>query len=119
MSDLLKKRKSNGEDRPSSSKKSKKAAPSVQPVEPVGSVEPDSEPTAESSVAAPKTFAELGVIDSLCEACEALGYKYATPIQEQSIPIALAGSKLNFQIQSSGIYMFWLRYWFPKYLDAV
>lgn len=26
-----------------------------------------------------KTFAELGVIDSLCEACENLKYKFATP----------------------------------------
>lgn len=38
-----------------------------------------------------KTFADLGVIESLCEACENLGFKHPTPIQEQSIPIALQG----------------------------
>lgn len=38
-----------------------------------------------------KTFADLGVIDSLCEACENLKFKYPTPIQEQSIPLALEG----------------------------
>jgi ATP-dependent RNA helicase DDX47/RRP3 len=43
------------------------------------------EPTAK------KTFADLGVIESLCEACENLGFKHPTPIQEQSIPLALQG----------------------------
>jgi hypothetical protein len=38
-----------------------------------------------------KTFGELGVMDSLCEACEKLGYTKPTPIQEQSIPVALQG----------------------------
>lgn len=37
----------------------------------------------------PKTFKELGIIDQLCEACEALGYKAPTPIQAESIPLAL------------------------------
>ena len=41
-----------------------------------------------------KTFAELGVIDSLCEACTALGYKQPTPIQRESIPLALQGRDL-------------------------
>ncbi|KAK3934847.1 P-loop containing nucleoside triphosphate hydrolase protein [Diplogelasinospora grovesii] len=39
--------------------------------------------------AAPKTFKDLGVVDSLCEACERLGYKKPTPIQAESIPLAL------------------------------
>lgn len=43
---------------------------------------------------APKSFQELGVIDSLCDACTALGYKAPTPIQTESIPFALAGRDL-------------------------
>jgi len=37
------------------------------------------------------TFADLGLIDSLCEACATLGYSAPTSIQEKAIPIALAG----------------------------
>ncbi|KAK7959611.1 ATP-dependent rRNA helicase RRP3 [Apiospora aurea] len=36
-----------------------------------------------------KSFKELGIVDSLCDACEALGYTSPTPIQQKSIPIAL------------------------------
>jgi ATP-dependent RNA helicase DDX47/RRP3 len=43
---------------------------------------------------APKTFEELGIIDSLCEACTALGYKTPTPIQKEAIPLALQGRDL-------------------------
>ncbi|KAH7173843.1 P-loop containing nucleoside triphosphate hydrolase protein [Fusarium flagelliforme] len=51
------------------------------------------EPSAEeTAVDAPKkTFKDLGVNDALCEACEKLNYKYPTPIQEKSIPVALEG----------------------------
>ncbi|RSM17070.1 ATP-dependent rRNA helicase RRP3 [Fusarium ambrosium] len=50
------------------------------------------EPSAEETPDAPKkTFKDLGVNDALCEACEALNYKYPTPIQEKSIPVALQG----------------------------
>ncbi|KAI1376978.1 ATP-dependent rRNA helicase RRP3 [Hypoxylon crocopeplum] len=51
---------------------------------------PDSA-TIEGSVAeAPqKTFKDLGIVDPLVEACHSLGYKYPTPIQAQSIPLAL------------------------------
>jgi ATP-dependent RNA helicase DDX47/RRP3 len=38
-----------------------------------------------------KTFADLGVIESLCEACTNLGFKHPTPIQEEAIPLALQG----------------------------
>ncbi|KAI9934217.1 hypothetical protein ASPWEDRAFT_38247 [Aspergillus wentii DTO 134E9] len=42
----------------------------------------------------PKSFKELGIIDQLCEACESLGYKAPTPIQAESIPLALQGRDL-------------------------
>jgi ATP-dependent RNA helicase DDX47/RRP3 len=41
-----------------------------------------------------KTFKDLGIVDSLCEACDALGYKYPTPIQCESIPLALQNRDL-------------------------
>ncbi len=41
-----------------------------------------------------KTFKDLGVIDPLCEACAALGYKVPTPIQAEAIPFALQGRDL-------------------------
>jgi len=40
---------------------------------------------------AQKSFADLGIIDSLCDACTALGYKAPTPIQAEAIPLALTG----------------------------
>lgn len=36
-----------------------------------------------------RLIAIQGIVDALCEACASLNYKYPTPIQEQSIPIAL------------------------------
>ncbi|KAF2687544.1 putative ATP-dependent rRNA helicase RRP3 [Lentithecium fluviatile CBS 122367] len=38
-----------------------------------------------------KTFADLGVREELCEACANLKFTHPTPIQEQSIPVALEG----------------------------
>ncbi|KAF2111779.1 ATP-dependent rRNA helicase rrp-3 [Lophiotrema nucula] len=38
-----------------------------------------------------KSFADLGVIPELIDACTNLGYTHPTPIQEQSIPLALQG----------------------------
>ena len=38
-----------------------------------------------------RTFRDLGIIEPLCEACENLGYKAPTPIQIESIPVALEG----------------------------
>ncbi|OAL00331.1 ATP-dependent rRNA helicase RRP3 [Phaeosphaeriaceae sp. SRC1lsM3a] len=41
-----------------------------------------------------KTFADLGVREELCDACDNLGYTRATPIQTESIPLALAGKDI-------------------------
>ena len=38
-----------------------------------------------------KTFAELGLVESLCTACSELGWKAPTPIQAEAIPLALEG----------------------------
>lgn len=38
-----------------------------------------------------KSFADLGVTESLCDACDSLGFKNPTPIQSESIPTALGG----------------------------
>ncbi|KAI1655183.1 DEAD-domain-containing protein [Daldinia decipiens] len=56
---------------------------------------PDSE-TVEGSVvdSTPKTFKDLGIVDALVEACHSLGYKNPTPIQAQSIPLALQNRDL-------------------------
>ncbi|KAF3921231.1 hypothetical protein ABW21_db0205018 [Orbilia brochopaga] len=41
-----------------------------------------------------KSFKELGIIDQLCETCEALKFHKPTPIQQSAIPLALAGKDL-------------------------
>jgi ATP-dependent RNA helicase DDX47/RRP3 len=43
---------------------------------------------------APKSFKDLGIIESLCDACAQMGYKAPTPIQAESIPLALQGRDL-------------------------
>ena len=43
---------------------------------------------------ATKSFKDLGIIDQLCEACASLGYRAPTPIQSESIPLALQGRDL-------------------------
>ena len=57
--------------------------------------EPQSDPSAafqpDAEETPPKTFQDLGIIESLCDACKALGYKHPTPIQAESIPLALGG----------------------------
>ena len=50
--------------------------------------------TPATAEAPPKTFQDLGIIDSLCDACTALGYKVPTPIQSEAIPLALEGRDL-------------------------
>ena len=41
------------------------------------------------------TFAQLGIIPELCEACKLLGWTKPTTIQKESIPIALSGNAAN------------------------
>ncbi|CAK3825624.1 ATP-dependent rRNA helicase rrp3 [Lecanosticta acicola] len=50
--------------------------------------------TASEDVGVEKTFADLGVIDSLCDACASLGFTKPTAIQRESIPIALQGKDI-------------------------
>lgn len=38
----------------------------------------------------PKTFKELGVVDPICEAADALGWKHATPIQAETLSVAFS-----------------------------
>lgn len=38
-----------------------------------------------------KTFADLGVCEALCEACERLGWKAPSAIQRRALPPAIAG----------------------------
>ncbi|KAH0839106.1 ATP-dependent rRNA helicase RRP3 [Fonsecaea monophora] len=54
----------------------------------------EEEDTQTNKTTQPKTFKELGIIDSLCEACDRLGYKAPTPIQAEAIPLALQGRDL-------------------------
>lgn len=54
------------------------------------------EPPPESTLVpvSEKTFAELGIIDSLCEACAELKFTRPTRIQAEAIPHALEGRDL-------------------------
>ena len=54
----------------------------------------DAVDTSEATEEVPKSFQDLGIIDSLCDACTALGYKAPTPIQREAIPLALQGRDL-------------------------
>lgn len=94
----LKKRKSTNEDHGASPpKKSKRTEkPRAAPVEEQAREESESEDeevpaNTTTTDAPPISFADLGIIPELAEACEKMGYKAPTPIQAQSIPLALAG----------------------------
>ena len=49
----------------------------------------EGEDVAEEEAEAEKTFADLGLTESLCDACATLGFKKPTPIQRESLPVAL------------------------------
>ncbi|KAI4220028.1 MAG: hypothetical protein L6R36_007911 [Xanthoria steineri] len=55
------------------------------------STSPDEEDSSATVKNTAATFQDLGVIDSLCDACTKLGYQTPTPIQKESIPLALQG----------------------------
>lgn len=67
----------------SSSKRVKASSPSDEPE----STNTKTDPSATQ-------FCDLGIIEPLCDACSALGYKTPTPIQKQAIPLALQGRDL-------------------------
>lgn len=52
------------------------------------------EPSRDTKDTVTKSFEELGIIDQLCKACAAQGYKSPTPIQNEAIPLALQGRDL-------------------------
>lgn len=52
------------------------------------------EPTRNTKYTPTKSFEDLGIIDQLCKACAAQGYKSPTPIQNEAIPLALQGHDL-------------------------
>lgn len=56
--------------------------------------EDDEEEEQRTGAEAPKTFRDLGVVDTLAEACAALKYDRPTQIQAESIPIALQGKDI-------------------------
>ncbi|TGO19384.1 hypothetical protein BTUL_0004g00200 [Botrytis tulipae] len=77
-------------------KESKKGSPTSSP-EPIEDTEDNrviEETEKVDEDEAPKSFKDLGIVDSLCEACDTLGYKAPTPIQRESIPLALQGRDL-------------------------
>lgn len=52
------------------------------------------EPPQNTKYSPAKSFEDLGIIDQLCKACAAQGYKLPTPIQNEAIPLALQGRDL-------------------------
>ncbi|CAA9966414.1 atp-dependent rrna helicase rrp3 protein [Pyrenophora teres f. maculata] len=53
--------------------------------------EEEAEPATTGADEVKKTFADLGIREELCDACENLKFKNPTPIQTQAIPLALEG----------------------------
>ncbi|KAK4125740.1 DEAD-domain-containing protein [Parathielavia appendiculata] len=68
---------------------SKPSEPSTATTSEDESVTIDNGPAQGNGDSAPKSFRDLGIVDPLCDACDRLGYKRPTPIQEQAIPLAL------------------------------
>ncbi|TRX98821.1 hypothetical protein FHL15_000163 [Xylaria flabelliformis] len=71
---------------------SAQAQPQTSPSAESATLDSEGETSATTEVESPqKTFKELGIIDSLCDACASLKYTHATPIQAKAIPEALSG----------------------------
>jgi ATP-dependent RNA helicase DDX47/RRP3 len=58
---------------------------------PEGMAAENNEEQALNEVAEVSTFRDLGIVETLCDAIEAVGWKVPTEIQKQSIPEALTG----------------------------
>ena len=52
---------------------------------------------------APKSFAELGLKQALLDALEEMGFEHPTPVQEEALPLALAGRDLLVQSQTDQV----------------
>ncbi|KAI0866334.1 DEAD-domain-containing protein [Xylaria cubensis] len=71
---------------------SAQAQPQTSPSPESATLDSEGETSATTEVeSSRKTFKELGIIDSLCDACASLKYTHATPIQAKAIPEALSG----------------------------
>lgn len=68
--------------------------PATNQTSPKASLTPEPPAATETDGSASKSFRDLGIIDSLCDACAALGYTKPTPIQNEAIPLALQGRDL-------------------------
>ena len=77
--------------RPDSTPRDRESTPPAPDIESESQDASDSE----ASITVTKSFQELGIIDSLCDACTSLGYKQPTPIQREAIPLALQGKDVG------------------------
>lgn len=59
-----------------------------------GSTDPEKISGSVTQVKSDKTFRELGTCDALCEAAAALGWKSATKIQAETLPLAFEGKDI-------------------------
>ena len=91
MSHISKKRKLNGEIVKNTDHFINEKASSSKAVESENSRE-SQQPAGED--VARKTFADLGIIPELCDACRSLGFEWPRPIQTETIPYALDGRDL-------------------------
>ncbi|KIW08225.1 uncharacterized protein PV09_01153 [Verruconis gallopava] len=80
-----------GESKDSSMKKSRVSPEDDRPRSNQNNGEISERSAGNDQTVAEKTFHDLGLIKELAEACDKMGFKKPTPIQEQAIPVALEG----------------------------